>query len=510
MRKSVAQFVKFSLAGAAASVLNLALLYAAVTWLGLHYITANIGSYMVAVAAAFFVNRSAVFKSGSGRTGAKLAKYAAMRACVIALDSALLFALVDMAGAALPISKIAVMAVTTAVSFGGTRRILADGAGKESQKQNRKVKILAAVNYYSPYVSGVTETARVACEELARLGCDVTVVAANHAGLAADETISGVRVLRTPVQLRIGKGTVSAGFIARAAKCAAASDAVILFTPMLESGLLSLFTDKRKLLAVHCCDVFLGKGMLNALTQAVMDASMRLCFKRARRIFGGTMDYMSQSRTAGRYISKCVETGFPIKPYLPDETARRGAGGKKRIGFCGRIVEEKGIDVLLAAFRIIRERRSDVELIIGGDHENVAGGSVYPQLREYCQRHWLQDVHFPGKIPESEMAAFYTSLDVFVLPSINTMESFGMVQAEAMRCGTPVVASNLPGVRQTVLRTGMGRICEIGNAASLAECVADVLDNPERYIKPLDLIAGEFSTEKVIASYIGAIDSIIN
>lgn len=62
------------------------------------------------------------------------------------------------------------------------------------------------------------------------------------------------------------------------------------------------------------------------------------------------------------------------------------------------------------------------------------------------------------------MAEFYSSLDVFCLPSINPLEAFGMVQIEAMLCGVPVVASDLYGVRTIVGNTGMGLVCKKGDA----------------------------------------------
>ena len=71
----------------------------------------------------------------------------------------------------------------------------------------------------------------------------------------------------------------------------------------------------------------------------------------------------------------------------------------------------------------------------------------------------------PGVVPPSEISDLFTVADVLVLPSINSTESFGLVQVEAMLRGVPVVASDLPGVRQPVRMTGMGEIAPIGDAA---------------------------------------------
>jgi glycosyltransferase involved in cell wall biosynthesis len=114
-----------------------------------------------------------------------------------------------------------------------------------------------------------------------------------------------------------------------------------------------------------------------------------------------------------------------------------------------------------------------------GQYQNVLGEEVYAQrlapLIQALGDHWT----FLGNLTPTELAAFYRSCEVTVLPSLNSTESFGIVQIEAMTCGTPVVASNLPGVRQPVMMTGMGRIVPPANARALAEAIIDVLQPAE-------------------------------
>jgi glycosyltransferase involved in cell wall biosynthesis len=99
------------------------------------------------------------------------------------------------------------------------------------------------------------------------------------------------------------------------------------------------------------------------------------------------------------------------------------------------------------------------------------------------------------------MAAFYPNLDVVVVPSLNSTESFGLVQVEAMLCGTPSIASNLPGVRQPVGQTGMGEVVPIGDSEALAEAIIRVVSSPEAYVRPRDEIAERWSTEKTAQQY---------
>ena len=110
-----------------------------------------------------------------------------------------------------------------------------------------------------------------------------------------------------------------------------------------------------------------------------------------------------------------------------------------------------------------------------------------PLLDKYGA-HWT----FVGVIPPRALAAFFQSCDVTVLPSLNSTESFGLVQIESMICGTPVVASNLPGVRQPVAITGMGKVAAIGDAQSLANGILTVLANPGAFHKDSNAIRSQF------------------
>lgn len=359
-------------------------------------------------------------------------------------------------------------------------------------------KILVILNYYYPYVSGVSEYARLMAEEFVNRGCEVTVVTSNHANLASEEVINGVKVIRTNVWFKISKGTISPQFIFKAIKYSKKNEVVAMNLPMLESGLISLFIPKNKQVVTYHCDINLPKSFLNNCIVSIMDCSHKICLHRCRNIIVHTKDYAKTSRVAYKYLDKCVEIPPKLKQYYP---VSQSLQNKKRIGFCGRIVEEKGIDVLLRAFALISQKREDVELVIGGDYKNIAGGSIYPDLTKYIEDNNIKNVVFLGKIPEEKMADFYSSLDVLTLPSVNSLEAFGVVQIEAMFCGTPVVASNLPGVRTIVQNTGMGEIAKVGDYIDLAKKIEKVIDNKKKYQKDRKEIEEIYGIDAVYKSH---------
>jgi glycosyltransferase involved in cell wall biosynthesis len=119
-----------------------------------------------------------------------------------------------------------------------------------------------------------------------------------------------------------------------------------------------------------------------------------------------------------------------------------------------------------------------------------------PLINQYPD-HWT----FLGTLNALEMATFFSTCDVTVLPSINSTESFGLVQVEGMLCGAPSIASDLPGVRQPVRMTGMGEVVPIRDSAALADAVIRVLNDRSKYLRPRSEIDALFSTDRTAELY---------
>src|SRR3954452_7600498 len=100
--------------------------------------------------------------------------------------------------------------------------------------------LLIALNYYAPYVSGLTNVARDVAEGLVERGHHVKVVTSRHdRALPEFETVGGVEVERTPVVARIGKGVVSPTFVTRTVAASRSARLTNRPLPMLEAGLIA-------------------------------------------------------------------------------------------------------------------------------------------------------------------------------------------------------------------------------------------------------------------------------
>ena len=87
------------------------------------------------------------------------------------------------------------------------------------------------------------------------------------------------------------------------------------------------------------------------------------------------------------------------------------------------------------------------------------------------------------------------------MPSLNSTEAFGLVQVEAMSCGTPVIATDLPGVRVPVKMSGMGRIVPVADAGAIAKAILDILTEPEHFRGNYAEIKHRYSPDVIAAGY---------
>jgi glycosyltransferase involved in cell wall biosynthesis len=363
-------------------------------------------------------------------------------------------------------------------------------------------RILHVLNYYAPHTSGLTEYARIIAEAFAALGGEVTVLATRrHGSLPSEEVRGGVRVIRAEPLLKLHKGAISVDFIRAYRRLVREADIVHLHLPMLESGVLAWLTPRSTPLVVsYQCDLAPAPrwSAVDRLAVAAVRASARVCCARAHRILVTSKEYATGSPVIGGFQGKWVEV-FPPDQAPVGLAPRRAAAGPKVVGFLGRFVEEKGIDVILDAIPLVLEKYPDTRFILAGDYEDVPGGSKITQLRAKLQR-FAPNVKTPGKLPDAQLFDFYGSLDVFLLPSVNAYEAFGIVQLEAMKAGVAVIASDMRGVRVPVTLTGCGSLVPAGDSQALARAILEWLSG-ERQLPPEEIARrawATFSNEAVV------------
>jgi glycosyltransferase involved in cell wall biosynthesis len=288
-----------------------------------------------------------------------------------------------------------------------------------------------------------------------------------------------------------------------------AHDVLALHLPQLDAAGMALrarLFGRPSVLTYHC-DLLLPDGVINSVANQVVNLANRAAGTLVDRVIAYTEDYATHSPYLSRFMQKLevilppVEvapvSGDAVERFIRDHRQTEGPA----IGIAVRLATEKGVEYLLGALPEILSRHPEAEVLFAGQHENVLGEEEYARrlapLFEKYRHNWT----FLGVLDPSRMSAFYAACDVTVLPSVNSTESFGLVQIESMICGTPVVASNLPGVRQPVRITGMGELVPLRDSKALAEAILKIFEQPRSYIKDSAQIAGRFSPLRCAQRY---------
>ena len=353
------------------------------------------------------------------------------------------------------------------------------------------MRILIALTYYRPHYSGLTLYAEREARALAARGHQVTILTSRFDDqLPARESIDGVEIIRPKVRLRISKGVIMPSLPFLAWSLIRQADVVHLHVPQLDAAMISILArlQAKPVVLTYHCDLVLPGGLVNRAANLVSNLANHITAQAASLIVTNTRDYAEQSKFLKHYLYK-------LKPvYPPVDLAPAGAEeiaafkqkirlrpGEKLIGMAARLATEKGAEYLAAALPLVLEKHPQAWVLYVGPYQNVFGEQEYaarlgPQIEALGDR-WS----FLGVISPVEMTAFFRSCDVTVLPSINSTESYGLVQIESMTCGTPVIASDLPGVRVPVGETGMGKVVPKANARALAQALIDLLDRPQDY-----------------------------
>ncbi len=380
------------------------------------------------------------------------------------------------------------------------------------------MRIVLAMTYYRPYVSGPIVYADNLAAELVRRGHEVTILTSRYEpGLARDEEVDGVRIVRIPVLARISKGVLMPTYLGVARSILRASDAVVIQVPQFEAPILAALARLMQVPAVltYHCDVRLPGGWFNRVADRVILVGNQLATLLARRVVAYTADYAEHSPVMRRRLGRVTIIPPPVDlaPPAPADVARfREAHGLGRatIGIAARFATEKGFEHLLDAVPRLLEEFPDLRVLHAGEFEHVIGEEGYRErLRPLLTRagdHWVP----LGVVSGAELAVFYAACDVTVLPSLNRTESFGFVQIESMLCGTPVVASALPGVRVPIATTGMGLVVPPGDAPALAAAIGNVLRAPNDFRARRREVTASYSPARTADGYEQLLEELVH
>jgi glycosyltransferase involved in cell wall biosynthesis len=369
------------------------------------------------------------------------------------------------------------------------------------------MNILFFSTYFSPYLSGLT-TYPQALLPLLTQNNSVTVLTFRYdPRLPGKETTQGVTVVRMPYTFKVSKGFISLRSLTYYLRQLRKTDVVILNLPNFEGfslAILARITNKKVIGLFHCRVIF-NQGLIPRFIAYILNLSVNLQLKLSHHIIAYTKDY-AKFALSKDHLKKTHYIYPPIQSIEPDEKYLHALKEMKKsrywIGFAGRISSEKGLHILIES--LTQLNKIEYELVIAGPYGKAVVGEsdYYHHVMNLIKKHRIPH-RFLGTLKGSCLASFYKSIDVLVLPSINTTEAFGMVQVEAMMQGTPVIASNLPGVRVPIRETGMGILSTPKNAGQLTRALQKILNHKSKFTSKQYIVRTHklFNSNQTVNSY---------
>src|SRR3989344_154889 len=350
------------------------------------------------------------------------------------------------------------------------------------------MKILFFSPYFYPYTSGITTYPLKILSYLAKKH-EINVLTFRHSkNLWSREKFQGINIQRMPYIFKISKGFISPQSVCFFLKQAIKSDLIILNNPNFEGFILALLAKifRKKIIAIFHCEVLLGDNIIARIINSTLNSSVYLQLYLSDTIIAYTKDYID-SIPIGKIFNHKIKYTLPPVERLPINKYklaefRKLKGNNIWIGYAGRFAKEKGLEYLIEAVHNSEFKIQKSCLVFAGPYgKEVAGEEKYYLEIKKMLGHYGIKHHFFGNLSTGNLGAFYKSIDVLVLPSINKTEAFGMVQVEAMLLGIPVIASNLPGVRIPIKLTKMGETVELKNIEQLSTAIMKIIKNKNKY-----------------------------
>ncbi len=329
------------------------------------------------------------------------------------------------------------------------------------------MKILLVNKLYYPHIGGIETVVRDIAEGLNDRADIQILVCQSEKSKTSDEIINGVKIKRCSSIGTYFSMPVSFSFISNFRKMSKEADIIHIHMPFPLADVSYLLSGyKGKLILSWHSDIVKQKKLMK-----FYKPFMYRLLERADSIIVATQGHIDGSEYLKPFAEKCriIPYGIDIKKYgiYNKNMLECSDKSSKKAIFIGRLVYYKGVDILISAFENIK----GCELFI------VGTGKLESELKS---RSNVDKIHFLGSLSDEDMKSALNECDMFILPSCEKSEAFGIVQMEAMIYGKPVINTNLPtGVPYVSVDKQTGITVPVNDVKSLEKAIQNLTDNDE-------------------------------
>ena len=336
-----------------------------------------------------------------------------------------------------------------------------------------ELRIIQTPARFSPAYGGVEKYVLELSKKLVVQGNDVTVVCADEPP-AESCVVQGVKTIRLPYIAKVANTNITTRLLGTLMGQKFDIIHTHIPTPWSAdiSALVSLFKQRPLIVTYH--NDLTGKGVNGLFVRFYNSTLLHLVLWRAKKIIITQSKYFEHSRHLKLHQKKMVT--LPLGVTIPQVTVedRRITDQVAFMSVLDKYHEYKGLDILLDALVKVKDRRPQVRLLVGGGGELI---SRYKQLARVLGL--SNSVKFLGFLSDEELAELYSSSSVFVLPSLNRLEGFGIVALEALSYATPVITTHFAGSSEFLIKNKAGLIVPPGDSGALAEAIVSLLEDRE-------------------------------
>ncbi|HPR65253.1 MAG TPA: glycosyltransferase family 4 protein [Thermoanaerobaculia bacterium] len=364
------------------------------------------------------------------------------------------------------------------------------------------MKIAESVVRFPPYIGGVEQTVYHLGRNLVRRGHRVRVVCADEGG--GTDRVDGIEVVRLPYFGKVSNTNLTPGILA--ALLAFHPDLVHIHLPTVwfsEWGSLAARIQKKPLVLTYHNDIY-GSGAKSILARLYNSIFLKWVLHRTDRIVVSHREYAKYSIHLRPFQNKITAIPWGV------DTSRFSAGPDQvhhsalTLSFLSILDRQhgyKGLDLLLDAMKILKDRGMIVLLNVGGKGEEL---SRYRQL--VSNLNLEGQVTFSGFVPDESLPDFYRASDLFVLPSTDArQEGFGLVLLEALACGCPVLTTSIVGVAADIQSSDAGVTVPPGKVEALCGAMESLAGQHGRLkqmgIHGRKLVETRYTWERVADDY---------
>jgi len=395
----------------------------------------------------------------------------------------------------------------------------------------KKIAIISAV--FPPYKGGIGNVAQNHARLLSERGCEVVVFTPDYGRTTPSPSLvkEGNVILLKPV-IKYG----NAAYVPQLCNHLKDFDTVILEYPFF-GGMKAVYKAKKKygfklIVFYHMDTIPSGpKGLVFAYAKKFF---LPRIIKIADIVLASSEDYAKHSDLGKYWLDddlkfKVLPIGVDVSKFNPSPADSEGRAeieqfrknlnikpDEKIILFVGGLDKAhyfKGVEYLIKAISLIVEERERSATPIKGRRPwsgpwvsfkviIVGPGELQRQYRELAENLNVKDrVMFTGGIKDEALIKLYKMAYVTVLPSIDQSEAFGIVLVESMACATPVIASDLPGVRSVFEDSVTGFVSSVRDEKDIAAKLSSILDDPDKRNQMSDacvqLVAQKYNWDKI-------------